>query len=96
MEPPDRAPLHLTLLMLMEAYRIQRDQPLGLQSAGAGLMEACLRCGDNSDHTLVVTAEADAAWFHQLRTSEDRRHHTSARLQGWLSKQGLVSQNQEI
>ena len=63
MEPPDRAPLHLTLLMLMEAYRIQRDQPLGLQSAGAGLMEAYLRCGDNSDHTLVVTAEADAAWF---------------------------------
>ena len=152
MEPPNREALHLSLLMVMEAYRLQRDQPLGRQSADAGLLEAYLRYGDNSDHTLVVTAEADTAWFHQqaklwnsnartmaesyantiqqvvsnqelakrfdltetqqrakgfldhwdgdlqhqVRTSEDRRPHTNARLQGWLSKQGLISKNQEI
>ncbi len=34
---PVPKPLPLTLLLSMEAYRLQRDQPLGRQSAGAVL-----------------------------------------------------------
>ena len=78
MEPPTRAPLPLTLLMVMEAYRLQRDQPLGRQSAGAGLLEAYLRYGGNAEHKLVVTAEADAAWFHQQAKRWDPKARTLA------------------
>ena len=65
MVAPAHTALPLTLLLSMEAYRLQREQPLGRQSAGAGLLEAYLRYGGNRDHQLVVCGEDDAPWFHQ-------------------------------
>ena len=58
MVAPAHTALPLTLLLSMEAYRLQRELPLGRQSAGAGLLEAYLRYGGNRDHQLVVWGKA--------------------------------------
>ena len=57
--------LPLSLLMARQAYSLDRDKPLGRQSAGAGLLEAYLRYGGNQRHELVVPQTADGEWFHQ-------------------------------
>ena len=53
----------LTLLLSMQAYQLDAEQPLGRQSAGAGLLEAYLRYGKNHDHHIVITDKNDAHWF---------------------------------
>jgi starch synthase len=57
-------PLPLSLLMAPQAYRLDPQQPLGRQSAGAGFLEAYLRYGGNEQHHLVVTDPAHGQWFH--------------------------------
>ena len=57
-------PLPLSLLMAPQAYRLDPQQPLGRQSAGAGFLEAYLRYGGNQQHHLVVTDPSHGQWFH--------------------------------
>jgi len=51
--------------MMRQAYSLDRKNPLGRQSAGASLLEAYLRFGDQLQHQIVVVQNEDAHWFHQ-------------------------------
>lgn len=72
--------LPLTLLMARQAYRLERDKPLGRHSAGAGFLEAYLRYGGNATHQVVVPTEADAQWFHAQAQHWNAQAQTQARL----------------
>jgi len=69
-------PLPLSLLMAPQAYRLDPQQPLGRQSAGAGFLEAYLRYGGNEQHHLVVTDPAHGQWFHAEACRHKRAHQT--------------------
>lgn len=57
--------LPLALLMTRQAYSLDRNKPLGRQSAGAGLLESYLRYGQQQRHQIVVAQDTDGPWFHQ-------------------------------
>ena len=57
--------LPLALLMTRQAYSLDRHKPIGRQSAGAGMLEAYLRYGQQHRHQIVVTQNEDGPWFHQ-------------------------------
>ena len=67
--------LPLALLMTRQAYSLDRNKPLGCQSAGAGLLEAYLRYGGQSKHQIVVARNEEGPWFHQ----EALRHNAKAK-----------------
>lgn len=55
--------LPLTLYIAPQAFRLDPEQPIGREAAGAGFLEAYLRFGGNRRHHLIVSHISHGEWF---------------------------------